>query len=89
MQSNNYGSVPTDDVIINGHHNEVGNIKHNELHRHLSLFDLVCVGVGATVGSGVFVLIGLIGKVDIVFSLRFLCFRDRNTSGCNASYIFL
>lgn len=30
------------------------------LQRHLSLFDLVCVGVGATVGSGIFVLCGLI-----------------------------
>lgn len=32
----------------------------DHLHRHLGLFDLVCIGVGATVGSGVFVLIGLI-----------------------------
>ena len=29
-----------------------------ELNRHMSLFDLVSVGVGATVGSGVFVLTG-------------------------------
>lgn len=36
----------------------------NELHRHLSLFDLVCVGVGATVGSGVFVLVGLIARTQ-------------------------
>lgn len=36
----------------------------SELHRHLSLFDLVCVGVGATVGSGVFVLIGLISHTQ-------------------------
>ena len=36
----------------------------HELHRHLSLFDLVCVGVGATVGSGVFVLIGLIAHTS-------------------------
>ena len=36
----------------------------HELHRHLSLFDLVCVGVGATVGSGVFVLIGLIASTS-------------------------
>eukprot|EP00566_Odontella_aurita_P005858 CAMPEP_0113596604 /NCGR_PEP_ID=MMETSP0015_2-20120614/40445_1 /TAXON_ID=2838 /ORGANISM="Odontella" /LENGTH=580 /DNA_ID=CAMNT_0000504171 /DNA_START=298 /DNA_END=2040 /DNA_ORIENTATION=+ /assembly_acc=CAM_ASM_000160 len=33
---------------------------HGGLKRHLSLFDLVCVGVGATVGSGIFVLCGLI-----------------------------
>jgi amino acid transporter len=30
------------------------------LQRHLSLFDLVSVGIGATVGSGVFVLTGFI-----------------------------
>lgn len=33
-----------------------------ELHRHLSLFDLVCVGVGATIGSGIYVLCGLIAN---------------------------
>ena len=32
----------------------------DELHRHLTLFDLVCVGVGATVGSGIYVVTGLI-----------------------------
>ena len=35
-----------------------------ELHRHLSLFDLVCIGVGGTIGSGVFVLIGLIAHTS-------------------------
>jgi len=43
----------------NGHRDD-----HEELHRHLSLFDLVCIGVGATVGSGVFVLIGLIAHTS-------------------------
>lgn len=46
----------------------VGNGQHRdepeELHRHLSLFDLVCIGVGATVGSGFFVLIGLIAHTS-------------------------
>lgn len=32
----------------------------DKLRRHLSLFDLVCVGVGGTIGSGIFVLCGLI-----------------------------
>eukprot|EP00986_Skeletonema_menzelii_P019019 scaffold27052_cov169-Skeletonema_menzelii.AAC.7 len=45
----------------NGHRSEQ---QPEELHRHLSLFDLVCIGVGATVGSGVFVLIGLIAHTS-------------------------
>lgn len=36
------------------------NESESELHRHLTLFDLVCVGVGATVGSGIYVVTGLI-----------------------------
>jgi APA family basic amino acid/polyamine antiporter len=32
----------------------------DKLRRHLTLFDLVCVGVGGTIGSGIFVLCGLI-----------------------------
>jgi len=32
------------------------------IQRHLSLFDLVAVGVGGTVGSGIFVLCGLIAR---------------------------
>lgn len=36
-----------------------------ELHRHMSLFDLVSVGVGATVGSGVFVLTGIVSSFAI------------------------
>jgi len=35
---------------------------HHEMARHLTLFDLVCIGVGSTVGSGIFVLSGLIAK---------------------------
>ena len=34
----------------------------NQLHRHLTLFDLVSVGVGGTIGSGIFVLCGLIAN---------------------------
>lgn len=46
-------------VGSNGHRDEP-----EELHRHLSLFDLVCIGVGATIGSGFFVLIGLIAHTS-------------------------
>lgn len=67
MQSG-YGSVP---VSVSGNGgvedhsvNACQTQTNNELHRHLSLFDLVCVGVGATVGSGVFVLIGLISHTQ-------------------------
>jgi amino acid transporter len=42
--------------FINIHDDE----SNDELHRHLTLFDLVCVGVGATVGSGIYVVTGLI-----------------------------
>jgi amino acid transporter len=34
----------------------------DKLERTLSLFDLLCIGVGGTVGSGVFVLTGLIAR---------------------------
>ncbi|KAL3775922.1 hypothetical protein ACHAW5_011312 [Stephanodiscus triporus] len=68
-----YGSVPFSDADAALQYNDdadngSGGGKANthrpqhsyELHRHMSLFDLVSVGVGATVGSGVFVLTGLI-----------------------------
>ncbi|KAL7478097.1 hypothetical protein ACHAW6_003880 [Cyclotella cf. meneghiniana] len=45
--------------FINVHDNDYG-VDNSELHRHLSLFDLVCIGVGATVGSGIYVVTGLI-----------------------------
>lgn len=32
------------------------------LERHLTLFDLISIGIGSTVGSGVFVLCGLVRK---------------------------
>jgi len=58
-----YGSI-----AVNEQKNEESNTllisQTNDLHRHLSLFDLVCVGIGATVGSGVFVLIGLIAHTQ-------------------------
>lgn len=34
----------------------------NKLHRTMSLFDLLCIGIGSTIGTGVFVLSGLIAN---------------------------
>jgi len=36
--------------------------QHIEPERHLSLFDLICIGVGGTIGSGIFVLTGQIAS---------------------------
>ena len=35
---------------------------HHALHRHLSLWDLIALGVGASIGSGVFVLVGVVAR---------------------------
>ena len=35
---------------------------HSQLVKCLNLFDLVCIGVGGTIGSGVFVLTGFIAN---------------------------
>ncbi|KAL7550990.1 hypothetical protein ACHAWF_014196 [Thalassiosira exigua] len=61
-----YGSLPTsgERSPLHPKHDNGGSHQTCELHRHLTLFDLVCVGVGATVGSGVFVLIGLIAHTQ-------------------------
>lgn len=36
--------------------------KHQEMDRHLTLFDLVTIGLGSTIGSGIFVLSGVVAK---------------------------
>jgi len=48
----------------NNNINNINNSNDNSgnLHQTLSLFDLICIGVGGTVGSGVFVLSGLIAS---------------------------
>jgi basic amino acid/polyamine antiporter, APA family len=52
-----------------------------EVSRTYSLFDLICLGVGGTVGSGVFVLTGIVANTDagpgVIFSwliAGFACF---------------
>lgn len=63
-----YGSCLTSATSASSLHDSSPLLKFNivgeskELHRHLSLFDLVCVGVGATIGSGIYVLCGLIAN---------------------------
>ena len=56
-QQNARNSMNTFHEFINVYNVEESS---DELHRHLTLFDLVCVGVGATVGSGIYVVTGLI-----------------------------
>ena len=51
-------------------HGHDDNNNSNHIQRHLSLIDLISVGVGGTIGSGIFVLAGFIGKR--IFLLLFL-----------------
>lgn len=51
------------------------------LQRHLNLFDLVSIGVGATIGSGVFVLCGLIAH-DYAGPATFICWAIAGFSAC-------
>lgn len=66
----------------------------DKLRRHLSLFDLVCVGVGGTIGSGIFVLCGLIshsyagpstfiswGIAGLAASFSGVCFAELSGEG--------
>eukprot|EP00979_Chaetoceros_neogracilis_P002868 scaffold472_cov213-Chaetoceros_neogracile.AAC.3 len=51
------------------------------LHRHLTLFDLISIGVGATIGSGVFVLCGLIAH-DYAGPATFISWAIAGLSAC-------
>ena len=51
------------------------------LHRHLTLFDLISIGVAATVGSGIFVLCGLIAH-DYAGPATFICWGIAGISCC-------
>lgn len=53
----------------------------HSLHRHLSLFDLLSIGVAATVGSGIFVLCGLIAR-DYAGPSTFICWAIAGLSCC-------
>eukprot|EP01083_Nonionella_stella_P212227 766640_1 len=51
------------------------------LHRHLTLFDLISIGVSATIGSGVFVLCGLIAH-DYAGPATFISWSIAGVSAC-------
>lgn len=55
-------------------------VKH-ALHRHLSLLDLISIGVASTVGSGIFVLCGLIAR-DFAGPSTFICWAIAGLSCC-------
>lgn len=59
----------------------LADIATQEVNRTYSLFDLICLGVGGTIGSGVFVLTGIVANTDagpgVIFSwliAGFACF---------------
>ena len=58
--SYNGSSYSTSDSVVNGSYDS--NDHEPGLTRHLTLFDLVSVGIGGTIGSGIFVLCGLIAR---------------------------
>mmetsp|Transcript_21433 Transcript_21433/g.24357 ORF Transcript_21433/g.24357 Transcript_21433/m.24357 type:complete len:576 (-) Transcript_21433:192-1919(-) len=51
------------------------------LHRHFTLLDLISIGVAATIGSGIFVLCGLIAH-DFAGPATFICWGIAGFSSC-------
>ena len=79
-------------------------ITSTKLHRHLGVFDLVAIGVGATIGSGIFVLCGLIaheyagpatfiswGLAGVCASASGLCYAELSgkISSSGSSYAYV
>lgn len=56
----NHLEVDQENNTTEHHHHHHGDPHSSSLHRHLSLLDLILVGIGGTVGSGLFVLAGLV-----------------------------
>ena len=67
--SDNLSQSTDGDLSVGNISNENG---HTSLHRHLTLPDLISIGVAATVGSGIFVLCGLIAH-DYAGPATFVC----------------
>jgi len=68
-------------VVRNASSSTQSSSTHTTLERHLSLFDLICIGVGATIGSGIFVLCGLIAH-DYAGPATFISWGIAGISAC-------
>ncbi len=68
-------------------HKRIDHDMDNSLHRHLTLIDLICIGVAATVGSGIFVLCGLIAH-DFAGPSTFICWLIAALSCCTSGLCF-
>ena len=61
--SNGFSTFSDDNENNNSQHNNIiGDETEQYIERHLTLFDLVSIGVGGTIGSGIFVLCGYIAS---------------------------
>jgi amino acid transporter len=81
MAFRTYGRVLTRSFLLKDKSILVADIATQEVSRTYSLFDLICLGVGGTVGSGVFVLTGVVANTNagpgVIFSwliAGFACF---------------
>lgn len=76
-----FGRVMTRTFLQKGKEVLVADMETQIVKRTYTLFDLICLGVGGTVGSGVFVLTGIVANVNagpgVIFSwliAGFACF---------------
>jgi amino acid transporter len=81
MAFRTFGRVLTRSFLLKDKSILVADMATQEVNRTYSLFDLICLGVGGTVGSGVFVLTGIVANTNagpgVIFSwliAGFACF---------------
>jgi basic amino acid/polyamine antiporter, APA family len=81
MAYRSFGRIITRSFLIKNEEVLLADIATQEVERTYSLFDLICLGVGGTIGSGVFVLTGIVANSDagpgVIFSwliAGFACF---------------